>query len=179
MGLSDVVYGVYERRLYAQIPPERRPRHVGVILDGNRRWASEQGATSSAGHRAGAAKIVEFLGWCDEAGVEVVTLWLLSTDNLNRPPAELEPLLGIIEDTVADLVAQGRWRLHPVGALDLLPDPVALELSEDVVEAGAGQIHLVERLHGGQTCGASSIGAARILGNGRLSHDPTVSRVVA
>ena len=130
MGLSDVVYGVYERRLSAQIPPERRPRHVGVILDGNRRWASEQGATSSAGHRAGAAKIVEFLGWCDEAGVEVVTLWLLSTDNLNRPPAELEPLLGIIEDTVADLVAQGRWRLHPVGALDLLPAHTSRVLKE-------------------------------------------------
>ena len=100
VGLSDLLYGVYERRLYAQIPADRRPRHVGVILDGNRRWATEQGTSSSAGHRAGAAKIVEFLGWCDEAGVEVVTLWLLSTDNLNRPPAELEALLGIIEDTV-------------------------------------------------------------------------------
>ena len=98
MGLSDLVYGIYERRLAAQIPADRVPRHVGVIVDGNRRWASEQGASSSAGHRAGAAKIVEFLGWCDEAGVEVVTLWLLSTDNLNRPPAELDALLGIIEN---------------------------------------------------------------------------------
>ena len=130
MGLSDLVYGVYERRLYAQIPADRRPRHVGVILDGNRRWASEQGASSSAGHRAGAAKIVEFLDWCDEAGVEVVTLWLLSTDNLNRPPAELEALLGIIEDTVSGLVEQGRWRLHPVGALDLLPAHTSRLLKE-------------------------------------------------
>ena len=52
MGLSDLVYGVYERRLYQQTPPDKRPRHVGVILDGNRRWASEQGTSSSAGHRA-------------------------------------------------------------------------------------------------------------------------------
>lgn len=130
MGLSDLLYGVYERRLAAQIPPERVPRHVGVIVDGNRRWASEQGASSSAGHRAGAAKIVEFLGWCDEAGVEVVTLWLLSTDNLNRPPAELDALLGIIEDTVSGLVEQGRWRLHPVGALDLLPAATSRMLKE-------------------------------------------------
>ena len=130
MGLSDLVYGVYERRLYQQIPPDRRPRHVGVILDGNRRWATEQGTSSSAGHRAGAAKIVEFLGWCDEAGVEVVTLWLLSTDNLNRPPAELEALMSIIEDTVVGLVEQGRWRLHPVGALDLLPAHTARLLKE-------------------------------------------------
>ena len=109
MGLSDVVYGVYERRLYAQIPPERRPRHVGVILDGNRRWASEQGATSSAGHRAGAAKIVEFLGWCDEAGVEVVTLWLLSTDNLTkRDSQELADLIEIIAELADELSARGK-----------------------------------------------------------------------
>ena len=83
------MYRLYEVQLTSQIPPDRRPRHVGIILDGNRRWAEAQGSTSSAGHRAGAAKIVDFLGWCDEAGVEVVTLWLLSTDNLARPPIEL------------------------------------------------------------------------------------------
>ena len=105
-----------------------------MILDGNRRWATAQGSSSSAGHRAGAAKIVEFLGWCDEAGVEVVTLWLLSTDNLNRPPAELDALMGIIEDTVTGLVEQGRWRLHPVGALDLLPSHTA-ELLKEAQEA--------------------------------------------
>ena len=130
MGLSDLLYGVYEKRLQAQIPADRRPRHVGVILDGNRRWASAQGSSSSVGHRAGAAKIVDFLGWCDEVGVEVVTLWLLSTDNLNRPQPELDALLGIIEDTVTGLVEQGKWRLHPVGALDLLPDRTARLLKE-------------------------------------------------
>jgi short-chain Z-isoprenyl diphosphate synthase len=130
VGLSDLVYGVYERRLNTQIPVDGRPRHVGVILDGNRRWASAQGSSSSAGHRAGAAKIVDFLGWCDEAGVEVVTLWLLSTDNLNRPQPELDALLGIIEDTVTGLVEQRRWRLHPVGALDMLPAHTARLLKE-------------------------------------------------
>jgi len=130
VGLRDVIYGMYERNLMAQIPADRRPRHVGVILDGNRRWATAQGSSSSAGHRAGAARIDDFLGWCQEAGVEVVTLWLLSTDNLNRPEAELTPLLGIIEDTVADLVAQQRWRVHPVGALDLLPAATAQRLRQ-------------------------------------------------
>lgn len=74
MGLKDLVYGAYERRLATQIPLDRIPRHVGVILDGNRRWASAQGSTSTQGHEAGAAKIIDFLGWCDDAGVEVVTL---------------------------------------------------------------------------------------------------------
>ena len=130
MGLSDLLYGVYEKRLQAQIPADRRPRHVGVILDGNRRWATAQGSSSSVGHRAGAAKIVDFLGWCDEVGVELVTLWLLSTDNLNRPQPELDALLGIIEDTVTGLVEQGKWKLHPVGALDLLPAHTARLLKE-------------------------------------------------
>ncbi len=130
MGLSDIVYGVYERHLRSQIDADQMPRHVGVILDGNRRWAEAQGSSSSVGHRAGAAKIEEFLGWCEEAGVELVTLWLLSTDNLNRPADELAALMGIIEETVTDLMTRARWRLHPVGALDLLPDSTARLLKE-------------------------------------------------
>jgi short-chain Z-isoprenyl diphosphate synthase len=130
VGLSHLLYSAYERRLLKQIPPDRRPRHVGVILDGNRRWASLHGSTSETGHRAGAAKIVEFLGWCDEAGVEVVTLWLLSTDNLSRPQEELASLQRIIEQTVTDLAATGLWRINPVGALDLLPESTARLLKE-------------------------------------------------
>ena len=130
MGLKDLVYGVYERNLAAQVPADRIPRHVGVILDGNRRWANAQGSSSAHGHAAGAAKIVDFLGWCDELGVEVVTLWLLSTDNLSRPEVELEKLMTIIESTVSNLVTEGRWRIHPVGALDLLPAHTASLLKE-------------------------------------------------
>ncbi len=122
MGLDDVVYGLYERRLAHDLAEEHMPRHVGVILDGNRRWATEQGSSSAAGHRAGAAKISEFLTWCDEMGVEIVTLWMLSTDNLARPPAELDPLLRIIEGAVAELATSPRWVIHHVGALNQLPE---------------------------------------------------------
>ena len=100
------------------------------MLDGNRRWAKAAGADTAAGHRAGAANISPFLGWCEELGIEVVTLWLLSTDNLNRPEPELAPLLGIIEDVVTELAAEQRWRINPVGALDLLPDATARTLKE-------------------------------------------------
>ena len=122
MGLRGLAYGAYERRIAASLDPDRIPGHVGVILDGNRRWARMSGDDDADGHRRGAGKIREFLGWCEESGVAVVTLWLLSTDNLDRPPAELRPLLTIIEQAVGDLAAEQRWRLHPVGALDLLPD---------------------------------------------------------
>jgi short-chain Z-isoprenyl diphosphate synthase len=122
MALSDVLYTAYERRLAKQLGPESVPRHVGVMLDGNRRWARARGAGTSEGHQAGADNIANLLGWCEEVGVEVVTLWLLSTDNLGREESELRPLLAIIERAVDALADTGRWRLHPVGALSLLPE---------------------------------------------------------
>lgn len=130
MGVRSLAYSLYERRVMAGLDSERIPRHVGVILDGNRRWASLQGTSASTGHRAGAEKIAEFLRWCDEAGVEVVTLWLLSTDNLLRPAQELTQLLGIITETVDALADTRAWHVHPVGALDLLPVETANALKE-------------------------------------------------
>lgn len=130
MGVRDLAYQVYERRLLASLSGAPTPHHVGVILDGNRRWARALGTSERSGHQAGADKIVELLGWCEEAGVELVTLWLLSTDNLTRPSNELETLLRIIETVVQDLASQGRWRIHPVGALDLLPEETAHVLKE-------------------------------------------------
>ena len=108
--------------------PDNIPQHVGVMLDGNRRWAKLVGADAAHGHQAGADNIEPLLGWCDEVGIEVVTLWLLSTDNLNRPAGELTPLLEIIETAVESLADERRWRLHPVGALDLLPSTTAAKL---------------------------------------------------
>src|SRR5690606_14812239 len=127
-GVRRVLYPAYEARLSRRLPADRIPRHVGVMLDGNRRWARAVGRDSAHGHRAGAANIEPLLSWCEEVGVQVVTLWLLSTDNLNRPEQELKPLLAIIEEVVDALADAGQWRLHPVGALDLLPDGTAARL---------------------------------------------------
>ena len=119
--VRSALYPAYEARMVRALPADEIPKHVGVMLDGNRRWAKAVGHDTAHGHRAGAANIEPLLDWCEEVGVEVVTLWLLSTDNLNRRAEELEPLLEIIEEAVATLAEQRRWRLHPVGALDLLP----------------------------------------------------------
>ncbi len=109
----------------------KTPHHVGVILDGNRRWAKANPNLSDPnGHKAGASKIIEFLGWCDDADVRVVTLWLLSTDNFKRSAAEIDELLIIIGETVDELAATGRWNIKAVGALDLLPDWLGQKLSE-------------------------------------------------
>ncbi|GIG28581.1 isoprenyl transferase [Cellulomonas marina] len=122
MRLPNPLYRLYERRLATSLRPERVPCHIGVILDGNRRWARTQGESTATGHQRGADKITELLGWCEDIGVQVVTLWMLSTDNLvSRPVAELGPLLAIIEDAVTALAATGRWRVQAVGSPELLP----------------------------------------------------------
>jgi len=124
---TDLLYRLYERRLAADL--RRRgglPRHVGVILDGNRRWARELGMETSEGHRRGAAQIDHLLAWARELGIPVVTLWLLSTENLlQRHPDELAELLEIIEAKVVQLAsgaALDGYRVVPVGQLDALPE---------------------------------------------------------
>ncbi|MFV2196033.1 isoprenyl transferase [Nocardiopsis sp. LOL_012] len=130
MGLRDPLYWLYERRLERDLSSREMPRHVGVVLDGNRRWARSSGKQAAEeGHRAGADKIFELLRWCDELGVQVVTIWMLSTDNMSRDESELRPLLRIIERTVERLRSEG-WNTRPVGALDVLPDSTARALKE-------------------------------------------------
>ena len=135
MAGDNLLYDIYERRLAARIDPATVPHHVGVILDGNRRWAKSMGFGAAQGHKRGADKIEEFLGWAEQTGVEVVTLWLLSTDNLSRDPAELSPLLDIIAHAVDELAETGRWSLRLVGAVDLLPEPLAERLRAAVVRS--------------------------------------------
>ncbi len=125
-----VLYPAYEARVVRHLPQDRIPKHIGVMLDGNRRWARSVGLDTAGGYQAGADNIFPLLGWCEEVGVEVVTLWLLSTDNLNRPADQLTGLLGIIEGAVDALAAAQRWRVHPVGALDLLPAATAQRLKD-------------------------------------------------
>ena len=121
---------IYERRLARLVSTLPNPRHVGIILDGNRRWAAVQGGPTSRGHRVGASRIYEFLTWCEEQRVEVVTLWLLSTDNLGRAESELIPLLGIIENTAHDLAATRRWQIRHVGSLKSLPSTMQQALTD-------------------------------------------------
>lgn len=116
---------IYEARLTKNLRTLPKPQHVGVILDGNRRWAAEQGGPASRGHRVGASRIQSLLEWCEEQDVKVVTLWLLSTENLNRNQSELIPLLRIIERTADDLAQTRRWRVNLVGAASSLPSQTA------------------------------------------------------
>lgn len=111
-------------RVHNDLDLARRPRHLGIVLDGNRRWARAQKfGDVSDGHRIGFGKIPEVLSWCDARGIEFVTLWMLSTDNVrNRSQTELEALYEIDEDIVRKLIASQRFRLRLLGCAEMLPD---------------------------------------------------------
>ena len=124
--LKGPLYRIYELRLrqgVARSKPEL-PRHIAVLCDGNRRWARDAGYTDvSYGYRMGAAKIAEMLRWCAEAGIEMATVYLLSTENLQRDPEELAALIEIITDVVEEICAPvNRWSVRMVGDLELLGD---------------------------------------------------------
>lgn len=126
---TDPIYRLYERHLAANLQPERFPVHIGVILDGHRRFARAEGlADYRASYDEGVAKFEQFLTWCHELGIPAVTAWVLSAENLARPPAELESLLEVLTDLVERLGPLARnldASLLHIGSLDLLPTSLA------------------------------------------------------
>ncbi|WP_297408563.1 isoprenyl transferase [Naasia sp.] len=152
---TNPAYVLYQRRIRASLDRNSLPRHLAMILDGNRRWARQVGAETAAhGHRAGAAKIREFLIWCDDLGIEVVTLYLLSTDNIGaRDPGELAELVEIIGELADDLSRFRDWRVKHVGTPSGLPDGLAATLKA-AEERSAGKTGLHVNLavgYGGRT----------------------------
>ena len=105
---------------------------MAVLCDGNRRWARENGfADVSHGYRVGALRIAELVSWCDAAGIEMATIYLLSTENLQRDPDELQSLIDIITDVVEEISGPDRnASVRIVGSLDLLPEDSSRRLRE-------------------------------------------------
>jgi short-chain Z-isoprenyl diphosphate synthase len=143
------MYRVYEMRLRQGLEASKAdlPRHIAVLCDGNRRWARDAGHDDvSYGYRMGAHKIAEMLRWCQESGIEMATVYLLSTENLQRDPEELSSLIGIITDVVEEICAPAnRWSVRTVGDLELIGEEPARRL-RDAVEStpsvAAGVFHV-------------------------------------
>lgn len=129
---AGLLYSTYEQRLAAELDHSRLPEHVAVLADGNRRWArlNAPGQPLVAGYRAGADKLKQFCQWCDEVGIGIITLWVLSTDNLTRKAGdEVEPLLAVIQQLFVELAATKRWKVRMVGDPALLPPEMAAEIA--------------------------------------------------
>lgn len=130
--LSRLLYPLYEARLQRELRGASQPTHIAVIVDGNRRWAREAGFTDvSHGHRVGAKKVAELVDWCADTDVEVVTVYLLSTENLSRSSDEIDTLYEIISGVISELAdADANCRVRLVGHLRLLPEEVSRRMQE-------------------------------------------------
>jgi short-chain Z-isoprenyl diphosphate synthase len=134
--LKEPMYRLYEMRLRQGLTSSKSelPRHIAVLCDGNRRWARDAGHDDvSYGYRMGARKIAEMLRWCQETGIDMATVYLLSTENLQRDPGELASLIEIITDVVEEICAPAnRWSVRTVGDLELIGEEPARRLREAV-----------------------------------------------
>jgi tritrans,polycis-undecaprenyl-diphosphate synthase [geranylgeranyl-diphosphate specific] len=122
-------YRVYERRLKAQIQSLPVPSHIGIVMDGNRRWAASQGLANGLGHNEGANRAEEILDWCHELGIRTVTLYVLSTENLERNLEEVQGLFVLIESRLRTLLTDDRImrykvKVRAIGQTGLLPQPI-------------------------------------------------------
>ena len=128
--LLRFLYWIYERRLLHQLEQRSLPRHVGIILDGNRRHARRRGLGDPREiYQCGADKLNDVLDWCAELGIPAVTLWVFSTENLKRSPGEVSGILAAIEAKIAALahdpfMHERRIRVRAIGRLDILPESV-------------------------------------------------------
>lgn len=136
------IYGLYEHRLESKAAGWTVPRHMGFIMDGNRRFARGLGLqTVSDGHRHGAEKLWDVLSWCYDAGVRVVTVWCFSLDNFQRDTEEVKALLDLFEDKTREIakhqeVHSKRVRVRYMGELEMLPE----SLQEAIRDAEAATV---------------------------------------
>jgi short-chain Z-isoprenyl diphosphate synthase len=153
-----LLYLLYERRLLRHIFRRPMPRHVGIILDGNRRYAREVGlADPREVYRLGARKLDEVLNWCAELGIPAVTLWVSSTENLNRSPEEVSGILSAVEAKLTQLardsqIHRQQVRVRAVGKLDLLPDGTlaAIRRAEESTAGYGAMVLTIAVAYGGR-----------------------------
>jgi tritrans,polycis-undecaprenyl-diphosphate synthase [geranylgeranyl-diphosphate specific] len=123
------IYKLYEKWLWFQVRDDRKPEHVAIILDGNRRWAAHKSLIPWLGHRHGADKTDELMDWCMELGVKFITLYAFSTENFHRPPKEVEEIMKLIEEKLYSIlenerIHENKIRVKAIGRVDLLPKSI-------------------------------------------------------
>lgn len=136
---SRIAYKIYEKTLWNQVKDGVKPDHIGVILDGNRRWANMRSAPPSLGHERGADKVEELLRWCLDLGVRSVTIYAFSTENFQRPKEEVDDIMELLNERLRRILVDEdvhaeRVRVRALGRLHLLPGGTQ-KLIKEVEEA--------------------------------------------
>lgn len=125
---------LYEKSLFKQVSQLPMPNHIGIIMDGNRRWAELKGLDKSIGYVFGARRVESVIRWCYELGIKTLTLYVLSTENLKRPPEEIQLILSLFKDKLMEIMNMGilhekQVRFKVIGRRDLIPTEI-LQLIE-------------------------------------------------
>ena len=135
--LTNKVYSIYEERLEKEVAGKPVPKHIAIIMDGNRRYAREQGLEAKEGHIAGKEKIKDVLEWCMKMGVRTLTVYAFSTENFNRSEDEVSFLMELIGNSLRELaddshIIENRVRLRAIGERDVVPEDMleAIEYAE-------------------------------------------------
>jgi len=120
-------YKFYEKWLWHQVKNDVKPEHIAIILDGNRRWATEKALNPWRGHEKGAEKVNQLLDWCLKLDVKSITLYGFSTENFSRPKNEIEEIMRIAESQFRKIITDERIhknkvRVKVIGRVSLLPD---------------------------------------------------------
>jgi short-chain Z-isoprenyl diphosphate synthase len=173
--LQRLLYHLYERKLEAEIRGHQLPQHIGLILDGNRRYARSVGLSDILdGHRLGAKKLEDVLTWCEELNIRMVTIWILSTENLQRPPEEVAGLVQLIENRLRGAARDPkthtkRMRIRSIGKQELLPQSLrdAIREAEEATQEYDGFFLNVAVGYGGRQ---EIVDAVQNLLKDRLAH---------
>ncbi len=133
----SLVYRLYEWFLWRQVDAGPRPHHIGLIVDGNRRFARTQGLASHAGHRAGSEKLEDFLEWCWKLDIRIITLFGFSTENFNRSDEEVAYLMDLIQGRLVKLredpvIEEQKVKVRVIGRRENLGDSMNREI--DLIE---------------------------------------------
>lgn len=128
-------YRIYEGWLWRQVKNGEKPEHIAIILDGNRRWASENTLNPWLGHEKGAEKVEELLDWCLKLDVKSVTLYAFSTENFSRTPQEVQEIMRIAGERFRKIlnderIRKDKVRVKVIGRVGLLPESLQQLIDE-------------------------------------------------
>ncbi len=121
------MYSLYSKKLEKDIHSGEMPNHIAIILDGNRRWAKRNLIMKLEGHFRGADAVEKLLDWCEELNIKIITLYVLSSENLSRQDEELDYLYDLINERLLKLyndprIHKNRMKVKAIGSVELLPD---------------------------------------------------------
>ena len=156
--MRSFLYYLYERRLLRQVRGRSVPQHLGIIIDGNRRYALEQGVPDlREAYALGAERLDDVLEWCAEVGIPAVSLWVFSTDNFRRSATEISGILSAVESKLTLLARHPNshrlgLRVRAVGKLDLLPDSTiaAIRAAEEATADNRAMVLTFAVAYGGR-----------------------------